>query len=427
MSKLLLIAGREYLSYVRTVGFLVSLILPPVVLGAASIIPAQMEKAAPIPMVSVLDLSDRGVADAVAAAFAGNKPVARLVPASTSLIAASDPHAAGDAARRLIEAGAVDDVAVIHGGDEGLAVDLWTRNGEDAPVARAIDDAISGALREKRLEAAGASAAIVREAETLHPRIVDFTPRAAAAGQVSMRDRLPGILGVGFAFLLWSAVTSGAGMLLNSVVEERANRILEVLASSADPIDILGGKIIGAAGLTASVLGGWAVLGLAAVSWAQPQLAADIFHVLIGQGLLLYFAAFFVGGYLAYAALFASVGAFCDTPREAQTLLGPMMLLLVIPLMCLNPAMQHPNSPALHALAWFPPFTPFLMPALAGGAPPLAEVAGAAAMLWIIAALALWGATRAFRAGIVATSKPDLWRWMGLRRKTAAQADPPGA
>ena len=420
MSKLLLIAGREYLSYVRTVGFLVSLILPPIVLGAAAVIPAQMESAAPLPAVSVVDLSGQGMAGAVTAAFAGDKPVARLIPAAPPLAAAPDPRAAGEAARRLIEAGAVDDVAVIHGAGENLTVDLWTRNGEDAAVSRAIDDAVSSAMREKRLEAAGASAAVVREAEALHPKIVDFTPRAPAAGQVSMRDRLPGILGVGFAFLLWSAITSGAGMLLNSVVEERANRILEVLASSANTIDILGGKIIGAAGLTASVLGGWTVLGLAAISWTQPQLAADLFHVLIGQGLALYFAAFFVGGYLAYAALFASVGAFCDTPREAQTLLGPMMLLLVIPLMCLNPALQHPNSPALHALAWFPPFTPFLMPALAGGAPPLAEVAGAAAMLWIIAGLALWGATKAFRAGIVATAKPDLWRWLGLRKKAPA-------
>jgi ABC-2 type transport system permease protein len=212
---------------------------------------------------------------------------------------------------------------------------------------------------------------------------------------------------------LWSAITSGAGMLLNSIVEERANRILEVLASSADTIDILGGKIIGAAGLTASVLGVWIAVGLVVVNVVHPDLGRDLFQVLIGRGLLLYFAVFFVGGYLAYAALFASVGAFCDTPREAQTLLGPMMLLLVIPMLCLNEAVKRPDSPILHALAWFPPFTPFLMPALAGAAPPLTEVASAAAMLWIIAALALWGATKAFRAGIVATAKPNLWRWLG--------------
>jgi len=425
MSKLLLIAGREYVSYVRTIGFVVSLVLPPIVISAAWIIPAQMEKHAPTPVLSVRDLSGQGMDGAVAAALVGDKPAARLAPAPRTLAAARDPGAAGEAARRLIEAGAVDDIAVIHSDDRGLVVDMWTRNGEDPPVAQAIGEAISSQLREKRLEAAGASAAVVREAEALHPRIIDFAPRAAAAGQVSLRDRLPGLLGFGFAFLLWSAITSGAGMLLNSVVEERSNRILEVLASSADTIDILGGKIIGAAGLTASVLGVWLAVGLMAVNVMHPSVAADLFQVLIRQGLLLYFAVFFVGGYLAYAALFASVGAFCDTPREAQTLLGPMMLLLVIPLLCLNEAMKQPSSPMLHGLAWFPPFTPFLMPALAGGAPSLAEVAGAAAMLWIIAALALWGATRAFRAGIVATSKPDLWRWLGLRRKADKQSTSP--
>jgi ABC-2 type transport system permease protein len=356
------------------------------------------------------------MASSVAAAFAGAEPVARLQRPSQSLAQARDPLSAGDAARRLIAGGGVDDVAVIHRDAQGVVIDMWTRNGEDGPVARVVADAVSGQLREARLEAAGASAAVVREAEALHPRIIDFAPRAAAGGQVSIRDRLPGILGFAFSFLLWSAITSGAGMLLNSIVEERSNRILEVLASSADTLDILGGKIIGAAGLTASVLGVWITAGLVAINLVHPELGADLFDVLIAHGLLVYFAVFFVGGHLAYAALFASVGAYCDTPREAQTLLGPMMLLLVIPLLCLNEALKRPDSPMLHALAWVPPFTPFLMPALAGAAPPLAEVAGAAAMLWIIAALALWGATKAFRAGIVATAKPSLWRWLKPRQ-----------
>jgi ABC-2 type transport system permease protein len=92
---------------------------------------------------------------------------------------------------------------------------------------------------------------------------------------------------------------------------------------------------------------------------------------------------------------------------------------LVIPLLCLSEALKRPDSPLLHALAWVPPFTPFLMPALAGSAPGLGEVIGSAAMLWIIAGLALWGATRAFRAGIVATAKPSLRRWARLRAKRA--------
>ena len=78
----------------------------------------------------------------------------------------------------------------------------------------------------------------------------------------------------------------------------------------------------------------------------DPQLFADILGVLTRHGLIFYFLLYFVGGYLMYATLFTTIGAFCETPRDAQTLLGPLMILLTIPIVFMGQAVTHPDAPA---------------------------------------------------------------------------------
>jgi ABC-2 type transport system permease protein len=140
---------------------------------------------------------------------------------------------------------------------------------------------------------------------------------------VALRDRLPTYVGLAAGFLLWSMVMTGASILLNSVIEEKSSKILEVLLSSASVPEIMGGKILGVAGLTLTVLGIWASGGWLAMINFAPGLAGDLIAVLLGKGLMLYFGAYLIGGYLMYAALFAGIGAFCESQRDAQTLLGP--------------------------------------------------------------------------------------------------------
>ncbi len=100
-----------------------------------------------------------------------------------------------------------------------------------------------------------------------------------------------------------------------------------------------------------------------------------------------------------YAALFTTIGAFCETPREAQTLLGPLMIMLTVPMIFMGQAVTRPDAPLLQALSWVPPFTPFLMAARAASGPPLWQVAGTAAVMSVTIVLELWVAGRAFRTG----------------------------
>jgi ABC-2 type transport system permease protein len=172
--------------------------------------------------------------------------------------------------------------------------------------------------------------------------------------------------------------------------------------------EIIGGKILGAAAVTLSALTVWATVAGFGFFGRDPHLFTDILGVLTRHGLIFYFALYFVGGYLMYATLFTTIGAFCETPRDAQTLLGPLMILLTVPIVFMGQAVTHPDAPALIALSWIPPFTPFLMAARAASGPPAWEVAGTAAMMFGLTAIELWIAGRAFRTGALASGRFDV-------------------
>jgi len=149
----------------------------------------------------------------------------------------------------------------------------------------------------------------------------------------------------------------------------------------------------------------WGTLGGVALSLSMPEVAGDVAAVLMQGGLLAYFGLYMIGGYLMYAVLFAAIGAFCETPRDAQTLMGPIMMVLVVPLLVMQMALQTPDAPLVRILSWVPFFTPFLMSARVPSDPPLIEIVGTVLGMFLTAALMVWLAGRAFRAGALSDVK----------------------
>ncbi|MDP3399540.1 MAG: ABC transporter permease, partial [Brevundimonas sp.] len=146
-------------------------------------------------------------------------------------------------------------------------------------------------------------------------------------------------------------------------------------------------------------------IGAVWLLFSFPDTARDIASFLLEGGMIWYFVASAVGGYLMYAVLFAAIGAFCETPRDAQTLMGPIMMVLVVPLIVVQMALRTPDAPMVKILSWVPFFTPFLMPARAPAEPPPIEVIGTMAGMFAFALLMVWIAGRAFRAGALSDVK----------------------
>ncbi|MBX9616460.1 MAG: ABC transporter permease [Caulobacteraceae bacterium] len=446
MNRILLIAQREFLAYARTVGFWLSLLAFPLfaVLGGA--LPLLMRGADPVRAVVLIEEGPEatGLAAAVrdalnadverreirareaaekAAASTGappgsaqsalaslSAPRMRIVSAPTDL-AASQPGPEQDALlRRYLtdetpKAERLDAVVFLTRTEGVPGARVWAARATDDTVEDFVRSALRDANRDAVLRQAGIDAAVVERADAFRPEIGVFSPRSAGGGEVSFKDRLPGIIGLAFSFILWSLIITGASILLNSVMEEKSNKILEVLLSSASATEILTGKVLGVAMLTLSVLIVWGGIGAAGLIAAAPSVAADVGSVLMTDGLIFYFAAYIVGGYLMYAVLFAAIGAFCETPRDAQTLMGPIMMVLVIPILVVQMALVNPDAPVVRIMSWIPFFTPFLMSARAPSGPPMVEIAGTMAGMFAVALLMVWLAGRAFRAGALSDVK----------------------
>lgn len=346
-----------------------------------------------------------------AAGFTRPRPELRLVDAPPQIADAAPGPARDAVVRRYLEDETPVDGnplnAVVYLTEQAgaPAATVWTARPTDSTVEDAIEDALRDANRDRVFSGAGIDPAVVEGTDRYRPDLSVFSPRSADGGEVSFRDRLPGIIGLAFGFILWSLIITGASILLNSVMEEKSNKILEVLLSSASATEILAGKVLGVALLTLSVLVVWGGMGAVGLALAAPDMAGDVASVLGQGGLLGYFLLYMIGGYLMYAVLFAAIGAFCETPRDAQTLMGPIMMVLVVPILVMQMALVTPDAPVVRFLSWVPFFTPFLMAARVPSEPPLLEMVGTVGAMFAFALLMVWLAGRAFRAGALSDVK----------------------
>jgi len=419
MIRLLRIARREYLAYVRTPGFWLSLLLLPVGLSTAVLAPMAVQHNAPTPRVAVVDFTGESLSGVVGGALAdsGASTKAVIVPAPggpfanpVEASARLEPYLRGQ--RTLPGGGRLDAAAIIHPAGDTVAVDLWTRNVVDSGYEQAVSAAVQDAIRRDRLRALGVDAKTLARVESLSPVVSLFSPKAAT-GKVETEDRLPEIVGLAMGLLLWMVVLTGAGMLLNSVMEEKTSRIIEVLLSSASVPEIMGGKILGVAAVTGTILAFWMSIAGVVIAVRSPEMAMGLLGVFTHHARWAYFALYFAGGYLMFATLYVTVGAFCETTREAQTLLGPMMIIMSIPPIFMSQAIAHPDAPLLRTLTWIPLFTPFMMAARAANDPPLWEIAATGAMMFTVTAFELWVAVPAFKSGALATGRFDIRVFFG--------------
>lgn len=270
---------------------------------------------------------------------------------------------------------------------------------------------------------------VVREIEQIRVPLVSLNPRKAAGEErVGLGDRIRQWLPSAFVYILWVAVFVSAQMLLTSVIEEKSNRIIEVLLSSVTPEELMVGKLMGIAATGLSMLTLW--IGSAGlILWASTSkgsaagtaenIPLDLLNLMQTTWLLPAFLGYFALGFLVYASFFLAMGSTCNTLKEAQNMMGMVMPVLIVPLLTIPFIPRDPNGTLARVLSWIPPFTPFVMMNRVTGHPPLIDVIGTLILLVGFVALELWAAARIFRIGVLRTGQPPKWtelaRW--LRQK----------
>lgn len=232
---------------------------------------------------------------------------------------------------------------------------------------------------------------------------------------------------VGFvgAFILYIVILIYGVQVMRSVLEEKTNRIVEVIVSALRPWQLMLGKILGVGAVGLTQMAVWMLMGVLVSTFGIPALVAsnpaladvgNLSEHLPALGGIVLFLAYFVLGYFLYASLYAAVAAMCSSDEEAQQAQIPVTILIVAPIVILPYVLEDPDSTVAMAIALFPFFSPVLMyPRYVAGAPLWEALLSLLLMAVTIVAVA-WVAGRIYRVGILMQGKrptlPEIWRWV---------------
>lgn len=280
----------------------------------------------------------------------------------------------------------------------------------DIEVKSDIEQAVQRAIVDARLARSGLDVNQVRG--------LLATPQASSrtlteGGERATNPAAEMLIPGAFLFLIWISVFTAGQYLLTSTIEEKSNRVMEVLLSAASPMQIMVGKIIGQMAVGAAILCLYAGVGIAALIGLA---MADI----IDPVKLLWLAVYFLIAFFTIASLMAAVGSAVSDVREAQSLIGPIMIVLVIPMMLWFPILRNPNSLFATVCSFIPPISPFIMVLRISGAEPVPawQIPATIALGIAAAAAAAWAAAKVFRIGVLMYGKPPdlrtLVRWIRM-------------
>ncbi len=160
--------------------------------------------------------------------------------------------------------------------------------------------------------------------------------------------------------ILFSILMGYGQLIMRGVIEEKNNRIVEVLISSTNTQNLFYGKIIGIGLAALTQVGIWLLMGWVLMGKFTFGIDKSILNFLTPE-LGVYFVVFFIIGYFMYSILFSIVGASVNTDQEAQQYSAPITYLLIIPFMIGIMVTQNPNTPFVIVASLFPLFTPTLM------------------------------------------------------------------
>ena len=456
MKKIAYIAARDFVATVATKGFIVGLLIMPARRHAAGDRVAAPLQPAEFPRAGASGdrRSDRGrrrrVADGGRSGDDRGAPRGRGAPGAGRGAAGGTPagreRAARHAPRRRVVLGAVPNLTVVARPPDADAQreKEWLTQ-EEPDEARhlalvvvhpdAVVPATGADLRHLRPVRAGKSGRPDRDrgagetcARRLSPR--GRGPRTLDRGRIDalMRvDRVPSVtvtkdaerrtvgafnrmLPFVFAGLMVFGIMIGGQSLMTSTIEEKSSRVVEVLLSAVSPMELMAGKIVGQMGVSLVVLGLYLAMGIAAL------LSFALFG-LLDPWLLFYLVVFFVIAYVVNASLMVAVGAAVNEMREAQSLMMPIMLLLMAPWILAQPIARDPNSTFSTVISFIPPVNTFamLIRLTSVTPPPLWQVWLSIAIGVASAFAAVWFAAKVFRIGLLMYGKPPdfatLIRW----------------
>ncbi len=430
-----LIVGREFRERVRKKSFIITTLLMPVLMIALMLAPALIMEFSQGEQKQIAVIDESGL---IAPQLTNNETIC-FEPIDLTL----------DEARTSLD----NHFAVLYIGSDILSnpnnVLLYANSSTSITLEGEITSQIEQIIENEKLKGYQIDnlAQILDEVET---RVAMQTFRNDKSEEEQSGQSSIVATGIGYilGFVLYMFLLIYGAMVMQSVIEEKNSRVLEVMVSSVKPFQLMMGKILGVASVAIVQVAIWGALIFGVGSFVLPQLLPE--EVVSGaatleQGMpeatsmadldpeLLqmvgamtdagYLAKIFIclilfvfGGFLLYSAMFAAIGSAVDNVQDAQQLQTPVMLPIILGLLAMLAVINDPNSPVAFWFSVIPFTSPIVMMARIPYDIPLWEILLSLATLYASFMVMVWLAAKIYRVGIFMYGKKpslkELWKWM---------------
>lgn len=423
MREVKIIFRREFLERIRTRAFLYGTALFPLFLGAVFILPGMLSGGG--------DRQQRTIAIIDETATVAGPALAQVLrnlsedPQYT--IDYTVEQVAGPFAERREELNArivaeeLDAYVVIPAGVVASDTILYrARTISNRTMLRDVRQAASAAVQAERLATSGIAPG---ELMGLLRRVTVDEAEVTDEGEQERSAESTFWFAYIIAFMVYFMVAFYGVTVMRSVLEEKMNRISEVLVSSVRSIDLMLGKILGVSAAAMLQVGIWAVLAMIATGGGAylPRLLGLPAGVLgaftVPPGLLLLLLGFFLLGFLLYASIYAAMGAAMTTEQEAQSVQMVVLVPLFVPLLFVGVITNEPGGALATVLSMIPFCAPIAMPMrLATFRVPPLEIAVCVGLLLVTVFAVAWIGGRIYRIGILATGRrpslAEIGKWL---------------
>jgi ABC-2 type transport system permease protein len=407
---------REFVERVRTKWFWISAILGPVLFAGIIVFQIVQSVGGAVRHIAVVDSTSADYGTRVVESLGASRLIrATRVPAGPGVI---------DSLTRLVEAKQLNGFLIISNQLTETGKAEYRASNLSLQTIEELQRALNRLLVKVRLEERGVNPAVVEYAQSLR---VTLDQKKIARGRTTEESAGQSfIMAYVIAILLFMAILLYGVNVMSSVLEEKRDRIVEVLVSSLRPFQLMLGKVCGAGAVSFFQFLIWGVSARVLISLRVPiarALGADtasassmtLPHVPFAT--LAVFMAFFLGGFLLYSAMFAAVGAMSSNEQEARQAQQPVTYLLMISYLSIIGLTNDPSSTFAKTLSVVPFTSPIATPVRwTAGSMGIGELVLSLAMLAIAIVGVTWVAARIYRVGILMTGKrptiKELVRWV---------------
>lgn len=410
-SKVFRIARWEFMEKVKSKAFIISLVLMPVIIIAMALLPALLVSSVddePI-QIGIIDNTFRLVqplGEKLDRDFRLKNGQPNYILFNLS-VGRPEDSALVDA-KRLVTAGNIEGYFLIPSTafDSGR-VEYRSKNVGNFKVQERFSRAIEQVIVENRLVEHGLDTALIHRLTTsVDVKSIKISEKGEEAeagfGQTFATAY------IGLLMIIFMVLTSGQ-LLVRSMVEEKSNRVIEVLLSSSTSRELMTGKILGLSGLGILQMLVYAFIGLALALKTSTNIIQPEYFLLT----LLYA----ILGYLFYASIFVAAGSPATTEQEAQQITAYISMFLVAPFAIMMLVFQNPNSLIVRILSYIPVLTPSVMVLrISIQMPALWEIFSTIALLFVSSIIMMWVAGKIFRIAILSYGKrpslSELVKWI---------------